>query len=139
MELSTLFDMLRQFAAGLAPGDAPSELSLRLSSGREIRLPVPPDGAGGFVLTHPDCSAVVHRGVPYTFGPKAAAAVLRMWQARRDGSPDVSQKVLMEAAGSDGSDKRLRDLFRNGEGIHPAWSKLIVPGAQDGTFRLDIS
>src|SRR4051812_20547074 len=111
MDLSSLFDCVRTFAASLAPADAPSELSLRLSGGREIRLPGPPGGAGGLFLAPPGCSAVVDRGVPSTFGPKAAAGVPGMWQARRDGSPAVSQKVLMEAAGSDGSDKRLRDLF----------------------------
>jgi len=139
MDLASFFDSLRTFAASLKPGDALVGLSLRLASGEKIRLPVPPDGESGFVLTHADCSSVVHKGMPYTFGPKAAAAVLRLWQAHKDGAPDVSQKVLMEAVGSDSTDRRLRDLFRNGDGVHPAWGALIVPGAREGTFRLDLS
>jgi len=44
--------------------------------------------------------------------------------------------MLLEAAGSES--KRLRDLFRKGDGtMHPAWGLIIVPTSK-GTFRLDL-
>jgi hypothetical protein len=66
----------------------------------------------------------------YSFTPGQAAVVRVLQEAKDNGTPDVGQDTLMEAAGSEGS--RLRDLFK----AHPAWGNLIVRGDGKGTLRL---
>jgi hypothetical protein len=135
MELSALFDCVRTFAASLAPGDAPAELSLRLSSGRKIRLPVPPAAPDAFRVVLPDYSVVEHRGERYEFSLKQAVAVEALHRACQDGMPGVSGAALLETAESD--QKRLRDLFRSGGVTHSAWGTLIVHAGKE-LYRLDL-
>ena len=85
--------------------------------------------------THPcrhsrDFASVSWHGQSYTFSPSQAAAVKLLWQAWRNGTPELRQETILQAVSSDGN--RLSDLFRE----HPAWGKLIVAGQAKGTFRL---
>jgi hypothetical protein len=80
----------------------------------------------------PDYCAVRWHGEAYTFTPTQAAVVRQLWEAWADGSPEVRQETLLEAA--DSTAGRLRDLFRG----HPAWGNLIVPAAK-GMYRLAAS
>jgi hypothetical protein len=135
MDLVALFDALRAFAADVSPGDAPSELQIRLASGREIRLPVPPATLDSFRVLVPNYSQVEYRGQHYEFSVKQALAVEAMHHAHRDGMPGVSGASLLETAESD--QKRLRDLFRSGGDVHTAWGTLIVHAGKD-LYRLDL-
>lgn len=79
-----------------------------------------------------DFASVLWNGTLYTLTPAQGAAVRALWRAARNGTPDLRQETILEAAGSDGG--RLSKLFEG----HPAWGKLIVPGAAKGTFRLNV-
>ncbi len=68
-------------------------------------------------------------GTDYAFTATQAAAIKLLWEAWEDGTPDVGQETLLEAAGSSGN--RLRDVFKD----NPAWQALVV-SASRGTFRL---
>ena len=69
-------------------------------------------------------------GTYYTFTAAQARVVAVLWAAWENGTPDVRQELLLEAAGSEGG--RLAHVFRR----HPAWGSLIVPGPSKGLFRL---
>jgi hypothetical protein len=51
----------------------------------------------------------------------------------------LAQETLLQAAGStmvNSERVRLRDLFKNRKGLHPAWGTMIVRGGSKGTFQL---
>ena len=77
----------------------------------------------------PDFASVVWYGVRYSFTGAQARAVRVLWEAWLNGTPDVRQETLLDAAGSEG---RVRSLFQG----HPAFGKMIVAGAVKGLFRL---
>lgn len=69
-------------------------------------------------------------GRAWTFTPLQAKAVKVLWEAMGDGTWEVKQQTLLDAAGSTGD--RLVDLFKR----HPAWGALIVAGEASGHYRL---
>lgn len=77
----------------------------------------------------PDFASVLWYGVRYTFTAAQARAVAVLWEAWRNGTPDVRQETLLEAAGCCG---RMRSLFQDS----PAWGTMIVAGESKGLFRL---
>lgn len=58
------------------------------------------------------------------------AAVAELMEAAGSACPEVDQRHLLAAAGSDA--RRLADLFRGSE----AWGRLVVPGERPGHYRL---
>ncbi len=80
----------------------------------------------------PDFRSVVWFGDEYSFTGNQAACVKVLWEAWKNGTPDVSDATLLEAAGIE--TKRLDHVFKQGR--HPAWGVVIVAGATKGTHRL---
>lgn len=76
-----------------------------------------------------DYTIVLWQGVRYQLTRKQSQVVRALWEAWREGQPDVSQRELLKAADSDGV--RLVDLFRR----NPAWNNLIV-SVKQGYYRL---
>jgi hypothetical protein len=61
-----------------------------------------------------------------------------LWKAWENGTPDVRQETLLEAA--DVSASRLQHLFRTKDKKHhPAWGVMIVPNPEGvkGLYRLN--
>ncbi len=86
--------------------------------------------SGASPPTHSADFRVVRWGTErWTLTPKQARVVARLWQAWRDGTHDVGQVELLQAADSDGV--RLVDLFRGSS----AWQTLICSGGR-GIYRL---
>ena len=77
-----------------------------------------------------DFSAVTWHGQFFNFTASQAKIVALLWEAWLNGTPDLRQETLLDAAGSE--TKRLVHLFKD----HPAWGTLIVPGGGKGLFRL---
>jgi hypothetical protein len=96
---------------------------LRLAAGDEVQVTEPRHS--------PDFRSVRWTdGAAYGFTAGQASVTRLLWEAWEQGTPDIGQETLLEASGSEGN--RLADLFRS----HPAWGRLIVPGATRGSFRL---
>ena len=55
-----------------------------------------------------------------------------LWEAWENGTPDVGQETL---TGLIDSEARLRDVFRKGKRLHPAWNRMIVT-TKKGAYRL---
>lgn len=78
----------------------------------------------------PDCRSVRWRGKDYTFTPLQARAVEVLLQHR--GRPVSQARILTEIESEAGRlvagrpRGRLRDVFKSGGQIHPAWGDLIV-------------
>ncbi len=88
----------------------------------------------GLAARHgPDFRSVRWFGQSYQFSPAQAAIVRLLWTAWENDTPEVGQETLLAAAGSEGH--RVKDLFKADGGMHPAWTKMIIPGPK-GTFRL---
>ncbi len=107
LSLPEVMAQLRLLLAEMAPGHNPKRLTVEMDNGEKVKLP---------------------------FGLTAAAPGVRvLWEAWENGTPDVGQDAILEAAGSDGA--RLRDLFKN----HPGWGTLIVAtgAANARTYRLN--
>ena len=66
----------------------------------------------------------------FNFSPTQALIVAQLWEAREDGTCEVSQDTLLRRAGSDST--RLSGLFKN----HPAWGTLIIQGQIAAHYRL---
>lgn len=77
-----------------------------------------------------DFASVLWFGQSYSFTASQAHIVRLLWEAWRNGTPNMRQETLLARVGSEGD--RLANLFRD----HPAWNTLIVPGGAKGTFRL---
>jgi hypothetical protein len=69
----------------------------------------------------------------YTFSPTQARCVEIMWKASENGTPEMGQQAILEAAESRST--RLREVFKNSS----AWGTLIVRGKKRGTYRLDLT
>lgn len=69
-------------------------------------------------------------GTYYTFTASQARVIAVLWEAWTNGTPDVRQETLLEAAGSDCG--KVARLFRS----HPAWGTMIQPGPLKGLYRL---
>jgi hypothetical protein len=69
-------------------------------------------------------------GTMHSFTPNQAAVVKVLWESWKQGTPDVGDNALLEAAESDST--RISVLFLK----HPAWRTMIVPGQTKGTRRL---
>lgn len=69
-------------------------------------------------------------GVDYSFTGNQAAVIEVLWEAWENGTPEVGNAKLIEAA--DSESKRLRGVFKN----HPAWGSMIVAGKTKGSHRL---
>lgn len=77
-----------------------------------------------------DAAAVNWQGRQFTFTRKQRSVVQALRQARDEGREFVAQETLLELAGSD--QLRLRELFRDRNGTHPAWGTMIRPGHECG-------
>jgi hypothetical protein len=80
-----------------------------------------------------DFHSVRWHGQDFTFSHQQAAVVRLLWTAHENGTPDLSQETLLDKSGSSGG--RLRDVFKEANGTHPAWSTMIVE-SRKGVFRL---
>lgn len=69
-------------------------------------------------------------GTKHAFTLTQAACVRVLWEAWKNGTPELSQATILERAETASS--RLANVFRN----HPAWETMIVSGQRKGTFRL---
>jgi hypothetical protein len=67
-----------------------------------------------------DFTSVFWFGREYTFSRTQAACVNILWQAMRNGTPDLGQAYILEEAGSESS--RLADVFKESD----AWGIMIV-------------
>src|SRR5262249_21146432 len=71
----------------------------------------------------------------FSFTTKQAAVVQSLWNARQNGTPELSQVALLEVAGSsmaNNAKPQLSKLFTKNR----AWGTMIVPGETRGAFRL---
>jgi len=80
-----------------------------------------------------DFHSVRWHGQDFTFSHQQAAVVAVLWAAHENGPPDLSQETLLDKSGSSGA--RLRDVFKEAKGMHPAWGTMIVE-SRKGVFRL---
>lgn len=137
-DLTQLLSHIHNWALTLYPGFQAAKLIIRLASGEEtvVQVPpqcqhlLPPTQLADKPLAGPGFRTILWRGTTYTFGPGQARAVERLWKAWEAGTPDVPDAELLEAAESEG--QRLRDVFKNSD----AWDTIIVPGAGKGLRRL---
>jgi len=89
-----------------------------------------PEAADSPATHGPDFRSVNWYGRPYAFTATQAACVGMLWEAWRQGTPDVGDATLLESAGSHAD--RLPMVFRD----HDAWGTMIVNGSTKGTHRL---
>ncbi len=84
-----------------------------------------------------DFRSVNWYGETYSFTKTQAIVVSDLWEAWKNGTPDIGDDTLLTEAGSD---QGLRELFRTDPGRdsprHPAWGGMIVEGQSKGTHRL---
>ncbi len=81
-----------------------------------------------------DYRSVLWHGTQYSFTAKQAACIKLLWEAWEQGTPDVGEATILEAADCDCV--RLSDLYGRGNNRHPAWGTIIQAGATKGTYRL---
>jgi hypothetical protein len=79
-------------------------------------------------------NSVVWFGKQYTFTVKQAKVIERLWRAWERKIPAVPLVDLLEAADSDA--KRLRDVFKPGQTVNPAWKDKMIIEAGKGAYRL---
>ena len=80
-----------------------------------------------------DFHSALWYGQDFTFSHQQAAVVRLLWTAYENGTPDLSQETLLDKSGSSGG--RLRDVFKEANGMHRAWGTMIVE-SRKGVFRL---
>jgi hypothetical protein len=81
-----------------------------------------------------DFNSVFWFGKQYTFTVKQAKVIERLWRAWERKTPAVPLVDLLEAADSDA--KRLRDVFKPGQTVNPAWKDKMIIEAGKGAYRL---
>jgi hypothetical protein len=88
------------------------------------------------LLRNNDYTAVVWRGIPFSFSKAEARAVELLHEAYKSGgSHDVHQQQLLTAVNElNAFPPTLRDLFRR----TGAWKTLVVPGRRRGFYRVDL-
>lgn len=95
------------------------------------------EGAPKVMHAHIHHSADFHSvrwyGQNFTFTHQQAAVVTLLWQAWENGTPDLGQEHLLERSGSESG--RLRDVFKESQGMHPAWGEMVVESRR-GVYRL---
>lgn len=82
----------------------------------------------------PDFRSVSWYGTEYSFTGNQAACVKILWEAWEKGLSDVGKDYILCEIESDAS--RLRDVFKQGRELHPAWNTMIMPGKSQGSYRL---
>lgn len=90
----------------------------------------PANEAAGGARHSPDFRSINWFGERHAFTEPQAATVRLLWEGWQQGTPDVSDRVLLAAAGS--ASVRLGDVFSDNR----AWGTLIVQGATRGVHRL---
>jgi hypothetical protein len=119
------------------PGDNDWENSLQLWSveafGRSDPVDNPAPKKNTDASHSPDFRSVHWYGFDYLFTPTQAACVKVLWEAWERGTPVMGNESIIEEAGSVGD--RLRNVFKEKGGMHPAWGWMIVP-ARKGSFQL---
>lgn len=70
----------------------------------------------------------------FSFTAQQAACIGVLWKHFTNGTSEVGQEYVLEHV--DSSATRLRDVFKVGSEIHPAWGKLITKGLTKGVYRL---
>lgn len=137
VDLQSLLDLVRSYIQTTCPGEIAAELRIVLLSGRKVTHPVPacaatpPAGARQLPPARHsiDFRSVHWFGADYTFTAGQAACVRVLWDAWENGTPEVSQAAVLEAAGS--TAETLRALFQSSA----AWQTLIRQG-QKGSYYL---
>lgn len=93
-------------------------------------------GAEVDVSHDPDYRRCVWHGETFRFTPTQARCVAVLWQALREGTPELAQATILREANS--CQAALREVFRQRRGgVHPAWGTMIVPQAK-GVYRLKV-
>jgi hypothetical protein len=86
----------------------------------------------------PDFASVRWAGATHVFTANQRPVVKALWEAMRDGTPDLSAIYLLKVA--DTASKKLSEVFRQRKGKktipHKAWGTIIVPSGKD-TYRLN--
>ena len=78
----------------------------------------------------PDFASVNWNGTVYKFTKIQRIVVRELWQAKENGTPELSQEYLLETAESNSA--KLSDLFQH----NAAWGTVIVPGESRGSYQL---
>jgi hypothetical protein len=108
----------------------PAEVELRIVEGLIDYL----ETSSGVVRHSPDFRSVWWHGEEFTFSQSQAEAVKILYEAWVKKTPEVSQEFILAQIKSDA--ERLRDLFKDSTGMHPAWGKMIVKGKK-GAYRFN--
>jgi len=90
----------------------------------------PACSSGNDAVHSPDFRSVNWFGEEHTFTPNQAAVIKVLWENWNQGTAEVGDQYLLEAADSSGN--RLDLVFRG----HRAWGTMIVGGNTKGTRRL---
>lgn len=83
----------------------------------------------GEVAHSKDFRSVNWFGTSFSFTVGQANVVARLWQAWQGKNKYVSETALCDASG--GESKRVRDIFKQKNGQHPAWGSMIVKERRD--------
>jgi hypothetical protein len=110
---------------GDATAPAPGSVAGTSPAARGRRLPV---------AFSSDYSCMRCYDTVYSFTGAQAACMRVLHQAWLNGTPDVRNETLLDAAGR--NDKKLPDLFKQHRRRHPAWGVVVVQGGTKGTTRL---
>jgi hypothetical protein len=82
-----------------------------------------------------DFQSVSWFGQNYSFSKTQAACVEVLWNAWRNGTPEVANYTLLQTAKTD--QDRVQDVFKRNGKMHPAWGSMIVSCTDNkGTYRL---
>jgi hypothetical protein len=79
-----------------------------------------------------DFRSCQHRGARYSLPTLPAAAVGLLYEARVNGTPDLSDEWVLERIGS--KQQSLRSVFED----TAAWGSLVIEGESRGTHRLNL-
>ena len=82
-----------------------------------------------------DYTLIKYNDQSFEFTQKQAQAIKFMYEQQQNGKHSIFKVHILEAANS--SSKDLRDLFKSGGKINPAWGTLIQR-TQNSYYRLDI-
>jgi hypothetical protein len=81
-----------------------------------------------------DFNSVFWFGKQYTFTVKQAKVIETLWRALERKTPAVPLVDLLEAA--DSTATRLRDVFKSGQTVNPAWRDKMIINAGKGAYQL---
>lgn len=126
--LEELLEQIRVYCGTL--GERPVQVQILLASGSRIEHPFPRCGREAGRKAGEGYRSVLWDGACYTFTATQARAVEALWNAAEEGTPEMHQSDVLDAANSD--QLSLSMVFRG----HPAWNVMIVRGTGKGMFRL---